>query len=60
MKDIFSSLVLAVKFDRSRKFKVEMGNEEKNGCEGSVVGVGRLVDCRVIRDRRRTERMPLG
>ena len=42
IKDIFSSLVLAVKFDRSRKFKVEIGREEKKEWEGSVSGVGRV------------------
>jgi hypothetical protein len=30
MNDIFSSRVFAVKFDRSRKFSVEIGSEEKN------------------------------
>lgn len=53
MKEIFSSLVLAVKLDRSRKFRVEMGREEKNGCEGSVDGVGRSSPRRVISDRMR-------
>jgi hypothetical protein len=43
-----------VKFDRSRKFKVEMGKDEKKGWVGSVVGVGRLAACRVMRERRRT------
>lgn len=41
MKDIFSSLVFAVKFDRSRKFKVDIGRDEKKAWEGSVSGVGR-------------------
>ena len=43
IKDIFSSLVLDVKFERSRKLRVEMGREEKNGWEGRVAGVGRAV-----------------
>lgn len=53
MKDIFSSLVFEVKFDRSKKLSVEIGKEEKNGWEGSVVGVGRLLACRVMSDRSR-------
>jgi hypothetical protein len=31
MNDIFSSLVFEVKFDRSKKLRVEIGKEEKNG-----------------------------
>jgi hypothetical protein len=31
MNEIFSSRVLAVKVDRSKKFKVDIGNEEKKG-----------------------------
>jgi hypothetical protein len=31
MNDIFSSLVFEVKFDRSKKLRVEIGREEKNG-----------------------------
>lgn len=53
MNETFSSRVFEVKLDRSRKFRVEIGSEEKNGCDGSVVGVGRLFACRVISDRRR-------
>jgi hypothetical protein len=30
MNEIFSSRVFAVKFERSRKFRVEIGSEEKN------------------------------
>jgi hypothetical protein len=41
MNEIFSSLVFAVKLLRSRKLSVEIGSEEKNGCEGSADGVGR-------------------
>ena len=55
MKEIFSSRVFAVKLERSRKFKVEMGSEEKKGCDGRVTGVGRELECRVIRDRRSPE-----
>lgn len=51
MNDIFSSLVLAVKLDLSKKLRVEIGREEKKGWEGRVVGVGRLLECRVIKDR---------
>lgn len=54
MNEIFSSRDFAVKFDRSRKFKVDIGSEEKNGCVGNVAGVGRLLECRVISDRSRT------
>lgn len=54
MNDIFSSRVLDVKFDLSRKLRVEMGREEKNEWDGSVVGVGRLFECRVIKDRSRS------
>jgi len=52
MNEIFSSRVLAVKFDLSRKVKVEIGNEEKKGSEGSVSGVGLEPYCRVIRERK--------
>jgi hypothetical protein len=55
MKEIFSSRVFAVKLDRSRKFKVEMGSEEKKGWDGRVSGVGRELEYRVIRDRRSPE-----
>jgi hypothetical protein len=55
MNEIFSSRVLAVKLDRSRKFKVEIGREEKKGCDGRVSGVGRELGCRVINDRRSPE-----
>lgn len=41
INEIFSSRVLAVKLERSKKFKVEIGNEEKKGCVGSVSVVGR-------------------
>jgi len=36
--------------DRSRKFSVEIGNDEKNEWDGRELGVGRLCECRVIRD----------
>jgi hypothetical protein len=51
MKEIFSSLVFAVKLLRSKKLSVEIGSEEKKGREGSADGVGRDVAWRVIRDR---------
>lgn len=53
MKETFSSRVLAVKFDRSRKFRVEIGSEEKNGWVGRVDGVGLEAPVRVTRDRTR-------
>lgn len=56
MKEIFSSRVLEVKLDLSRKLRVEMGSEEKNRWDSSVVGVGRLDGCRVIRIRSRAIR----
>lgn len=31
MNEIFSSLVFEVKFERSKKFSVDIGREEKNG-----------------------------
>jgi hypothetical protein len=51
MNEIFSSLVLAVKLERSRKLRVEIGRDEKKGWEGNVDGVGRSSPRRVIRDR---------
>jgi hypothetical protein len=42
MKEIFSSLDLAAKFDLSKKFKVDMGSDEKNEWVGRVVGVRRF------------------
>lgn len=54
MKDIFSSRVFAVKFDRSKKLSVEIGSEEKKGWDGRVAGVGRLWDPRVTSDRKRS------
>jgi hypothetical protein len=50
MNDIFSSLDFAAKLDLSKKLRVEIGNEEKNECDGSELGVGRLCGCRVIRE----------
>lgn len=55
MNEIFSSLVFAVKLERSRKLSVDIGREEKKGCEGSVDGVGRSSPRRVISDRMRAE-----
>ena len=55
INEIFSSRVFAVKLERSRKFKVEMGREEKKGWVGRVSGVGRELECRVINERRRAE-----
>lgn len=51
MNDIFSSLVFEVKLERSRKFSVEIGSDEKKELVGSDVGVGRLFACRVIIER---------
>jgi hypothetical protein len=56
INDIFSSRVLEVKFERSRKFRVDIGKEEKNGWEGSVVGEGRLFGCLVIDNRSKAGR----
>jgi hypothetical protein len=39
----------------SRKLRVEMGSEEKNGCVGSVDGDGRPCGCRVIIWRSRAD-----
>lgn len=55
INEIFSSRVFAVKLERSRKFKVEMGREEKKECDGRVSGVGRESGCRVINERSRPE-----
>lgn len=55
IKEIFSSRVFAVKLERSRKFSVEMGSEEKKECDGRVSGVGRELEYRVIKDRRSPE-----
>jgi hypothetical protein len=53
MNEIFSSLDFVVKFDRSRKLRVDMGSEEKNGWVDNVDGVGREVAWRVTRERTR-------
>ena len=50
MNDIFSSLVFAAKLDLSKKLRVEIGNEEKNECDGRELGVGLFCGCRVIRE----------
>lgn len=50
MKDIFSSLDLAAKLDRSKKLRVEIGKDEKKACDGSEAGVGLLWGCRVTSD----------
>ena len=49
MNEIFSSRDFAAKFERSRKFSVDIGREEKNACDGSVVGEGRFCGCLVMR-----------
>lgn len=41
IKAIFSSRDLDAKVDRSKKLRVEIGKEEKNGYVGSAVGPGR-------------------
>jgi len=48
INDIFSSRDLAAKFERSKKFRVEIGREEKKACVGRVVGLGLLWGCRVM------------
>ena len=50
MKEIFSSRVFEAKVDLSRKFKVEIDNDEKNGYVGNDDGVGLLSGCRVTRE----------
>jgi hypothetical protein len=47
MNDTFSSLDLAAKLDRSKKFRVEIGKDEKKGSDGSEAGVGLFCGCRV-------------
>lgn len=54
IKEIFSSRDFAAKFDRSRKLSVDIGSDEKNACDGSVDGDGRLWECRVMRVFNRT------
>ena len=56
MNEIFSSRVLEAKLDRSKKFKVEMDKEEKNGFVGRVCGVGLFSGCRVIRAANKAEK----
>lgn len=53
MKAIFSSRGLEAKFDRSRKLRVEIEIELKNGLVESVDGVGLEAGCRA-RSRRRS------
>lgn len=48
MNDIFSSRDFEAKFDRSRKFKVEIDKDEKKARVGKESGLGRLTACRVI------------
>ena len=48
MNEIFSSRLFAAKFDLSRKLRVDIGNDEKNECEGSEDEVSLFVGCRVI------------
>jgi len=50
MKDIFSSLDFAAKLDRSKKLRVEIGNDEKKGCDGSEAGVSLFCGCRVTNE----------
>lgn len=40
MNEIFSSRVFAVKFERSKKFSVDIGSDEKNESEGKDEGDG--------------------
>ena len=55
MNDIFSSRVLVVKLERSRKLRVDIGSDEKKESDGKVDGVGRLSGERVRSDRKRAE-----
>ena len=50
MNEIFSSREFEAKFDLSRKFKVEIDNDEKNGCVGREDGFGRFTACRLIKE----------
>lgn len=52
IKATFSSCGLAAKVERSRKFRVEIGNDEKKGADGRVVVPSRECAFRVIRLRR--------
>jgi hypothetical protein len=49
MNEIFSSRPFAAKLDLSRKFRVEIGSDEKNEWEGSEEEVSRFVGCRVTK-----------
>jgi hypothetical protein len=53
MNEIFSSLDFVLKLERSKKLSVDIGREEKKGCDGSVTGVGRCCEPRVIIERSR-------
>lgn len=50
INDIFSSRVFVAKLERSRKFNVDIGSEEKNGREVRADGVGLFMDERVKSD----------
>jgi hypothetical protein len=50
-KDILSDLDFVLKLERSRKLSVDIAREEKKGCDGSVAGVGRCCEPRVIIER---------
>lgn len=52
MKETFSSRDFEAKVDRSKKFRVEIGNDEKNAWVGIVVGVGRPLGLRVMSELR--------
>lgn len=54
MKEIFSSRDFAANVDRSKKLRVDIGNDEKNECDGSVAGDGRLCECRVMSESSKT------
>lgn len=49
MNEIFSSRLFAAKLDLSRKLRVDIGSDEKNGWEGSEEEVSLFVGFRVIK-----------
>lgn len=50
MNETFSSLVFAVKLERSKKLRVDIGKEEKKGCDGRDVVEGLPAAWRVTND----------
>ena len=48
MNENFSSRVFEANVERSKKFKVDIDNDEKKAYDGKVEGVGLSCGCRVI------------